>query len=292
MSRESRCWAALTLLLALPASSIHATDLAKIERTIAKEPVYKNKPKYCLLVFGSEAKFRVWLVLDGHTLYVDRNSNGNLTEADEKIVLEEGRDFPGTRQCRLRSFPVVDRHIAEISLRFVAHPDGRCFVLVRGGTVAHHVWGLPRDLRFADQARDAPIIHLFGPATIILKESPALTPGKSVTLEALVGTQGLAEGTFAWFEHGLPEKETIAGEAEFPARAPGQPSIKRKFSLKGGCCAPFGGSLDVPAEAGAGKAKISLSLPTWKEGKVTPATFLLTLVAPPFCEPLPPGRGK
>ena len=38
-----------------------AADLTKIERTIAKEPKYQGKPKYCLLVFGPEAKFRVWL---------------------------------------------------------------------------------------------------------------------------------------------------------------------------------------------------------------------------------------
>src|SRR5262249_50749688 len=143
----------------------------------------------------------------------------------------------------------------------------------------------------------------------ILKESPALTPGKSVTLEALVGTQGLGEGTFAWFEHGLPEKATMLGDAEFPAQAPGQPSIKRKFTLQGGCCSPFHGGLDVPAEAGAGKARVTLSLPTWKEGKVIPATFLLSIdalkpvspkappsppveqtkTAPAPCEPLPPG---
>jgi hypothetical protein len=55
------------------------------ERKVAKEPVYKSNPKYCLLVFGPEAKTRVWLVQDGDTLYVDRNGNGDLTEAGEKV---------------------------------------------------------------------------------------------------------------------------------------------------------------------------------------------------------------
>ena len=32
--------------------SAQAVDLTKIDRTIAKEPAYKNKPRYCLLVFG------------------------------------------------------------------------------------------------------------------------------------------------------------------------------------------------------------------------------------------------
>src|SRR6516164_5027781 len=64
-------------------------DLTKIDRTIAKEPAYKSKPKYCLLVFGSEAKTRVWLVLDGDALYVDRNGNGDLTEPGEKVIAEK-----------------------------------------------------------------------------------------------------------------------------------------------------------------------------------------------------------
>lgn len=71
--------ALLPLLLVTPASL--ATDLAKIDRTIAKEPAYRTKtPKYGLLVFGPEGKDRVWLVHDGDVLYVDRNGNGDLTE--------------------------------------------------------------------------------------------------------------------------------------------------------------------------------------------------------------------
>src|SRR5438105_789302 len=74
----------LLTLMALPALAGGA-DLKSIERSIHKEPAYATKtPKYCLLVFGPEAKKRVWLVLDGQTLYVDRNGNGNLTEQGKK----------------------------------------------------------------------------------------------------------------------------------------------------------------------------------------------------------------
>jgi hypothetical protein len=61
-------------------------DLTKIDRTIAKEPAYESKPQYCLLVFGPEAKTRVWLVRDGDVLYVDRNGNGDLTEDGERVI--------------------------------------------------------------------------------------------------------------------------------------------------------------------------------------------------------------
>src|SRR5947209_19813336 len=67
-----------------------AADLSKIERTIAKEPAYESKDvRYCLLVFGPEAKTRVWLVQDGDTLYVDTNGNGDLSEPGKKFPIKQ-----------------------------------------------------------------------------------------------------------------------------------------------------------------------------------------------------------
>src|ERR1700732_1954245 len=79
----------LLLVLLFCAGPGMAADLSKIDRTIAKEPKYQSKPKYCLLVFGPEAKTRVWLVLDGDVLYVDRNGNGDLTEAGERVTADK-----------------------------------------------------------------------------------------------------------------------------------------------------------------------------------------------------------
>ncbi len=42
----------------------------------AKEPKYQKEPKYALLVFGPKRDTRVWMVLDGTSLYVDSNANG------------------------------------------------------------------------------------------------------------------------------------------------------------------------------------------------------------------------
>src|SRR5262249_8339209 len=89
---------AVLALWALPAEAV---DWDKIDRTVAKQPIYESKaPKYCLLVFGAEAKTRVWLVLDGEFMYVDRNGNGDLTEAGERFAgKRDGGDLvfdPGT----------------------------------------------------------------------------------------------------------------------------------------------------------------------------------------------------
>src|SRR5262245_46497786 len=67
------------------ASTAAAVDLSKASRAIKKEPAYKSKPRYCLMVFGPEAKHRVWLGLDGDTLYVDENGAGDLTGPGERV---------------------------------------------------------------------------------------------------------------------------------------------------------------------------------------------------------------
>src|SRR5262245_35396344 len=68
--------------LVVGSNGTYAADLTKIERDLRKTPAFKSKePRYCLLVFGPAADYRVWLVLDGDTLLVDRNGNGDLTEA-------------------------------------------------------------------------------------------------------------------------------------------------------------------------------------------------------------------
>src|SRR5262245_7856310 len=96
-STQHYTWSLLVGCLSFCVSSAVADDLTKIDRSIGKEPVYQSKsPKYCLLVFGPRAETRVWLVLDlvseprqedgsNNALYVDRNGNGDLTEADERI---------------------------------------------------------------------------------------------------------------------------------------------------------------------------------------------------------------
>src|SRR5262245_26744743 len=90
--------------LVLCASPAWGVDLARIDRTIGREPVYRSgAPKYALLVFGREAETRVWLVLDTprepwgrdgtkNILYVDRNGNGDLTDPGERVgcTMREG----------------------------------------------------------------------------------------------------------------------------------------------------------------------------------------------------------
>src|SRR5262249_28266451 len=69
-------------------------DFSKIKRRLTREPEYASKqPLYALYVFGPQATTHVWAVLDKskpdaphyNVLFFDRNADGDLTAADERI---------------------------------------------------------------------------------------------------------------------------------------------------------------------------------------------------------------
>src|SRR5262245_4656122 len=93
------------LLASGAAGTARGADLTKIDRTIQKEPAYQGKPQYCLLVFGPEAKTRVWLVRDGKILYVDRNRNGDLTA--------KGNAVTGKHKQNQSEFVINELHVAD-----------------------------------------------------------------------------------------------------------------------------------------------------------------------------------
>ena len=90
-------------------SLLRAVELDKIERTTPKVPAFTAKQQgYCLLVFGPEAQKRVWIVQDGPVLYVDRNSNGDLTEPDERIEADPSRAMPRMRPLSFSAGDIPD----------------------------------------------------------------------------------------------------------------------------------------------------------------------------------------
>ncbi len=208
------------LLLAVGAAgTAWATDLTKIDRTIAKEPAYQGKPKYCLLVFGPEAKFRVWLVHDDDVLYLDRNGNGDPTEKNESHA---GIKLPdGSIKWDIGDIVETDGRTRHTDLR-VWFRRGGAFTLHLRPTadgLLQEVGNEMGALRFADKAQGAPIVHLAGPLTFLLRSPPELVPGKEAHFIALIGTAGLGEGAAAYSHIEDFGKLNIMVEVEFPKRA-------------------------------------------------------------------------
>jgi hypothetical protein len=255
----------LLLLSVLSFCSPPATsaDLSKIDRTVAKEPKYQSSPKYCLLVFGLDARTKVWLVLDGDVLYVDRNGNGDLTEGKKQVRMSRPQgDAPGYFVCG----DIILADGKTVCTGLIVHgsqeePDMSVDIDLN----SNHGQSAGADangyLEFADTPGQAPIIHFNGPLTMGLTPDKEITQSatfvkkgdrneiirsrsvrlifpkfvrgsENVDLRVAVGTAGLGKGTFARLFHTrLAEGIQPEAEIEFPNTDPAKGAIKINLGL-------------------------------------------------------------
>ena len=257
----------VTIFLA-PLSSGFAADLSKVDRTIGKEPTYIGKPAYCLMVFGPDAKHRLWLVRDGDTLYADKNGNGDLTDPGEKIAAEKdsaslvfhvGTVRIGRLEHRhltvraaplalygsdVTSLPVAKAILAKDKNAYAARVHAEIEVpgLAGRGDDGRQTVNVGFDadgpLLFADSPAHAPVLHFGGPLHLRGETArPTLYRNVVHDLMLMVGTPGLGAGTFASFayEKLIPKEAFVVAEAEFPPNKPGDPPVKQRFELKERC---------------------------------------------------------
>jgi hypothetical protein len=230
--------------LAVWAAGAGAADLTKIDRAIAKQPTYRTKsPKYGLLVFGPEAKTRVWLVLDKSApdadrydvLHADLNANGDLTESGERIT---GRPDGTDLRFHLPDFkdPATGATHTGFSVRVAAGADPTVMVTLqwRGGFKMGG--GYPEEaeqgyLKFADDPAAAPVLWAQGDGPFRFQRwySGKLTIGGSDDFKVFVGQRGLGTNSFWAFQvHFLPEGEGVQATLIYrDARGQEQRSVSR-----------------------------------------------------------------
>jgi hypothetical protein len=254
------CFLAMVICLAL-AGQTRAVDLGKIDRFLRKEPTYESKePQYCLLVFGPEAKTRVWVVLDGDILYLDRNANGDLTDSGERISaqevyrnLEERPDVKLMRRFELKCWkegeePILTCgpeiqwfYLLQVMPRadwhdqtWVKSQQERPFDFAVTTKTGH---GQRAMLHFATSPEDAPILHFDGPRRFALSDkfgAHHFRPGEPCDLAVELHTQGLnATVRTELFE--VPENVHPVAEIEFPPGRAGGAPIRRRVELKQRC---------------------------------------------------------
>jgi hypothetical protein len=259
--------AALAALLGWAAGSGGA-DLTRVDRKIGKEPAYQTRaPRYCLLVFGPEARDRVWVVEDGESLYVDRNGNGDLTEAGEKVALKNKDDnflsfeagdlkLGGLTHTGLsvsRMLATADWVKSPAEFRRIAAANDRPWVWnVRLGAErpADDDRKLPKKisyvingdglgfLLFGSTPKDAPVVHLNGPWTLGLQDiNQRLIAGHKSQLQIGVGTQGVGPGTFAFVLYPglIPADAYPVAEVTFPPGQTGKPPPTARVVMKERC---------------------------------------------------------
>ena len=189
-------WVALTVL---PSA---AADLSQIERKLLKEPRYTATPHYLLLAFGEEARTRVWVVLEGDRMWVDRNRNGDLTDDGPAI-----RKPADTSWLNVGDIPDADGKTVHLSPRIMTR-DGaagtRQFQLRFPIRDKYEQW-----VRYSPLGKtpaDAPVVHLDGPLQIGFldnrDEQQPIRSGKDITMvrgvedeqSVWIGTPNLGKG--------------------------------------------------------------------------------------------------
>ena len=258
-----------TLIVSTRLAPAAGWDLTQLERSITAEPVYESgSPRYGLLVFGPEMQTRVWLVHDGSSLYVDRNANGDLTEAGEKVAADSDRSDRDGGVYTFEAGEIVDGNaihkdvtLSVINIDRLRDRDSQAKQLLTedpkvrayrlkldaemsgwkgtgiGGRVSHVA---SRDVKgflvFADKPKDAPTIHVAGPWQITVYSRHKLTVGRELDLVLSFGTPGLGAGTtaFVGYEGVVPPDVFPSVEIAYPAAA-GEEPFKEFYELKERC---------------------------------------------------------
>jgi hypothetical protein len=251
-------WLPITVVLAVTGPA-EASDLVAIDRSVRKEPAYQsNNPQYCLLVFGPEAKTRVWVVVDGDVLYLDRNGNGDLTDPGERIAKSDvdrgsNPDIEVTRTFEVYSWtegaqsiltcglevdslyifqlvPRADAHDQAWLRRYQQEPFDVAVTTKSGGRQRV-------GLRFAARPQDAPILHFDGPRRLALFEGfgPCVfRRGEISDLFVALRTEGL-NATVRTDADQAPEEIHPVAEIEFPPGRPDGDPIRLRVELKERC---------------------------------------------------------
>jgi hypothetical protein len=243
-----------------------AADLYKVDRSIRREPAYQSKaPQYALLVFGPKAEFRIWLVIDGDVLYIDRNANGDLTEAGEGIRCSK---VEGTGANARKWFEVGDIPPAGGSKKYghlvvfyqtLSQPGkadiNYCRVWVETFCCQHAA------ARLASSRAEAPVLPFGGPLVMVPGAAypvvaEGFVRGEEWEIGARVGSAGLGtslrdgQGVVATLFcepfHGpagipqisskcIPDNVHPVTEIEFPNKDPGALPIRMTVSLTRRC---------------------------------------------------------
>ncbi len=240
-----------------------------------KEPAYTSKaPRYGRLAFGPAPAEQVWLVIDGDTLYVDRNADGDLTgpgEAVRATARPAGAD-DGNRTFEAGEVTVAGRThkglavyltpLANYGTSITGRSDVKRILAQNPKAVGVSVgvdvdWpGLkatgaggrlgfsagPTDLngvlQFATKPADAPVVRLDRPLEVTLYGyRPALRIGRPTDLTLVVGTPGDGPGTFASlaYRDTIPKTAFPTVAVAYPPAKAGDAPVKEQYELKERC---------------------------------------------------------
>lgn len=200
----------------------------EVPREIGKLPTLRSpKPLYALFLFGLKGEARVWCVLDQSNpnetaydvLYIDRNANGDLTEADERFATESVNSSckfalgnlidPGQKDVLHTEFTInwqKDRSGKKNSVRYSLKWRGEKRTFGPFGPYSHEYE------TFASSPSEAPIFvpGYDRPFEFAHWRSDKATPGEDLDFKVFVGQRGGSRGSFSSVDDKfLPEGQFV-----------------------------------------------------------------------------------
>jgi hypothetical protein len=227
-------------------------DFAKVDRRIGRLPELKS-PLYCLFLFGPDGETRVWAVLDGQVLYLDRNADGDLTGRDERIAAN-----PKCGMFDIPDFREPGTDVVHTGFGMTVGRDSVSYHIRWAGETA-----ITGACAFAPSPKDAPI---FVPGT----ERPfdfawageTLKRGKENDVRVRIGSRGDRDAAFSWLmdEKFLPEGERVLVQIVCKDAAGAERNLTADLKER----APGGiyrGPVRIPKDAAKGPAIMRVRLP-------------------------------
>jgi hypothetical protein len=236
------CLSLIALLSLVPCTTAREVDYTRVDRTVGNEPAYQQAPRYALLLFGTEARLRVLVALDGQTVYIDRNADGNLTGKDEcfarpqdcKDIEIKGSD--GKTRYRINGLSTFKDQAREHLMVDVTI----------NGPLSYQQYC---DVELKGSVREARLAHFHGPLTMgpvtINWKVPAgltlATGEKPTELQGHVGTFSAKHGCWVVVrshngkQSAFPEGVHPVVDVQFPPKAAGGPAVKRRYALDQFC---------------------------------------------------------
>jgi hypothetical protein len=240
--------ALVAALLGFQNAAPPSIDFSKIDRTIAKEPKYLAKPLYGLMLLDAEGKARVWIVLDKSSadaphhdvLYLDRNGNGDLTEAGERFSGEKdghGRMIIKGADIRLPGFDSSWTEFLVYS-SMGTKPGKAIQVKAEGRERLIGGYGLNGELaEFGESPAKAPVLvaSLKAPISFLLYREPVFVRGQSERIAVFAGFHGSGSCSFVAVDENylVPGKDFLSGT--WIARDAEGREVQERFRIQGHC---------------------------------------------------------
>ncbi|HEX6812145.1 MAG TPA: hypothetical protein VF384_11020 [Planctomycetota bacterium] len=218
--------------------------LEALRKPPSAEPKYEGRPRYLLIALGQPVHRAIWCVLDGTTLWVDRDGDRRLDAAKERfaprVAKVKDHFIAETHAYDVGALPAVgaspaytrlELELKQWNLEYEVSPDLaevmdtlRANPSLRNPTVTLERAGKPEQFamtEFADAVATATVLHFDGPATWGLVENlkpDRLTAGQEYDFEVSLGTPGLGAWSFVYTRSNertdlRPEIDVVFGAA-------------------------------------------------------------------------------